>query len=56
MAAVSRVRNPQRLVELVLDTMTREAMRAERVSGLDGSAEEKPLASAEANDDGKRGG
>ena len=37
MAAVSRIRDPQRLVELVADTMLRERTRAERVRSLNGS-------------------
>lgn len=55
MAAVSRARDPQRLVELVADTMHRERTRADRARALSGSAAgQSPAAPAEVNDDLKR--
>jgi hypothetical protein len=41
MAAVSRIRDPQRLVELVAETMVRESTRAERVRRLNGSGRDR---------------
>jgi hypothetical protein len=57
MAAVSRIRDPQRLVELVADTMAREAARADRARGSSGGrGEQPPGAGKEETDDEKRGG
>jgi hypothetical protein len=56
MAAVSRIRDPQRLVELVLDTMAREATRADRIRGLHASRGERPPGEAKEDTDDEKGG
>jgi hypothetical protein len=57
MAAVSRIRDPQRLVDLVADTMFRERTRAERVRGLHTTRNGRAAQSdKEDNGDQKEGG
>ncbi|MGH2956351.1 MAG: hypothetical protein ACRDL6_05080 [Solirubrobacterales bacterium] len=52
---MSRIRDPQRLVELVADTMVREATRADRVRSLNGADGERSAGGPDATDDEKRG-